>query len=49
MKMAISQNKDMRTTISEFRSTTTGFAKKANEETFVTQGSENPMQTCENW
>lgn len=48
MKLHMNSDKGMRTTMSDFKSTTTGFAKKANEETFVTMGSENPMQICDN-
>jgi len=47
LKQLKSQN--MRSTMSDFRSTATGFAKKSGEETFVTMGSENPMQVCDNW
>lgn len=39
----ISKDAAMRSTMSDFRSTNTGFNKKANEETFVTMGSENPL------
>jgi hypothetical protein len=49
LKLHMNSDKGMRTTMSDFKSTTTGFAKKANEETFVTMGSENPMQICDNW
>jgi len=49
MKVHMNSDKAMRSTMSDFKSTTSGTAKKANEETFVTMGSENPMQICDNW
>lgn len=50
LKMHMQQNKEMRSTMSDFRSTQNGFAKKAQpESTFVTMGAENPNQLCDNW
>ena len=47
--MHMNSSQAMRSTMSDFKSTQNGFNKKAQEETFVTMGSENPMQTCDNW
>ena len=44
LKLLISKDSAMRSTVSDFRSTQTGFQKKGQEETFVTMGSENPQQ-----
>lgn len=48
LKMHMNSSHAMRSTMSDFKSTQNGFNKKAQEETFVTMGSENPMQTCDN-
>ena len=49
LKVHMNSDKVMKTTMSDFKSTQNGFGKKAQEETFVTMGSELPTQICDNW